>query len=32
MEDNTISMFMDVKLDIRERKLEFSHMKVNKKT
>ncbi|XP_049284624.1 uncharacterized protein LOC125764432 [Anopheles funestus] len=27
MEDNTISMFMDVKLDIRERKLEFSHMK-----
>lgn len=27
MEDNTISMFMDVKLDIRERKLEFSHLK-----
>uniref|UniRef100_A0A182N561 Uncharacterized protein n=1 Tax=Anopheles dirus TaxID=7168 RepID=A0A182N561_9DIPT len=27
MEDNIISMFMDVKLDIRERKLEFSHMK-----
>uniref|UniRef100_A0A182VQN3 Uncharacterized protein n=1 Tax=Anopheles minimus TaxID=112268 RepID=A0A182VQN3_9DIPT len=27
MEDNTISLFMDVKLDIRERKLEFSHMK-----
>uniref|UniRef100_A0A182J139 Uncharacterized protein n=1 Tax=Anopheles atroparvus TaxID=41427 RepID=A0A182J139_ANOAO len=27
MEDNTISMFMDVKVDIRERKLEFSHMK-----
>lgn len=27
MEDNAISMLMDVKLDIRERKLEFSHMK-----
>ncbi|XP_055540465.1 uncharacterized protein LOC129727075 [Wyeomyia smithii] len=27
MEDNIISMFMDVKLDIRERKLEFSHLK-----
>ncbi|XP_058116160.1 uncharacterized protein LOC131286377 [Anopheles ziemanni] len=27
MEDSIISMFMDVKLDIRERKLEFSHMK-----
>uniref|UniRef100_A0A182FSG7 Uncharacterized protein n=1 Tax=Anopheles albimanus TaxID=7167 RepID=A0A182FSG7_ANOAL len=27
MEDSTISMQMDVKLDIRERKLEFSHMK-----
>ncbi|XP_053691445.1 uncharacterized protein LOC128739961 [Sabethes cyaneus] len=27
MEDNIISMFMDVKLDIKERKLEFSHLK-----
>ncbi|XP_019546458.3 uncharacterized protein LOC109414129 [Aedes albopictus] len=27
MEENVISMFMDVKLDIRERKLEFSHLK-----
>ncbi|XP_058060397.1 uncharacterized protein LOC131211066 [Anopheles bellator] len=27
MEENTISMLMDVKLDIRERKLDFSHMK-----
>ncbi|XP_050088998.1 uncharacterized protein LOC126573147 [Anopheles aquasalis] len=27
MEESTISMQMDVKLDIRERKLEFSHMK-----
>ncbi|XP_055607081.1 uncharacterized protein LOC129754867 [Uranotaenia lowii] len=27
MEENIISMFMDVKLDIRERKLEFSHLK-----
>ncbi|XP_055636048.1 uncharacterized protein LOC129775384 [Toxorhynchites rutilus septentrionalis] len=27
MEENVTSMFMDVKLDIRERKLEFSHLK-----
>ncbi|XP_065092692.1 uncharacterized protein LOC135713496 [Ochlerotatus camptorhynchus] len=27
MEENVISMFMDVKLDIRERKLEYSHLK-----